>query len=722
MTSAAAFSERVSPFRSLATQAFGLGAVFAAIGVTALHSLPETTPDWIAPVIETACVLLPIAVIYAVLIRPYGKVLEAVQALHQERYDTTIAAQGRKDEVGLIMRALRSLAERMDASARAASESAFQGAAFQGSSAALMLLDPNFNILHLNPALKRLMDEHLEAFRSDMPSFDPRQIVGGNMDMFHAQRPQVRRILSDRANLPYRGQIKLGDQRLTIEVSWVEDANGTHLGYVAEWQLVTEQQRTRAIIDALDGAQLRVEMRPDGCIAAANEAFEALVGQTATGLQGLNLLDRISHDGRVATEAIRKGEATTGDFTLSLPSGGDRLLEGVLAPARDHAGRLMMSVLVARDVTDERRTSEARAAREHAQRREQTHVVTTVGAALKALADGRLDYRVEEAFPEDYEALRHDLNAAANSLSEAIAAVISSAGAIRRESDQIANSADSLSRRTEKQAASLEQTAAALEELTTSVRSAAEVAGAAKTMVEDTEERSQSTARVMRDTVAAMQEIAESSEKISKINSVIDDIAFQTNLLALNAGVEAARAGESGRGFAVVASEVRALAQRSSEAAREIAELVELSSVKVKRGVELVHDAGESIGQIEGQVSDVKGQITNIARSATEQATGIAEINTATGQLDQMTQQNAALSEETNAATQNLLKLAESLTESTARFEVDQTMRVKGAEKNTSHPPRKIIEPTGGLHRVQEARAVAHGGAAKAISPSWEEF
>jgi methyl-accepting chemotaxis protein len=165
-----------------------------------------------------------------------------------------------------------------------------------------------------------------------------------------------------------------------------------------------------------------------------------------------------------------------------------------------------------------------------------------------------------------------------------------------------------------------------------------------------------------------MDEIADSSSKISKITSVIDEIAFQTNLLALNAGVEAARAGEAGRGFAVVASEVRALAQRSSEAAREIAELISASSSQVTRGVGLVGQAGRALEAIDGAVSEIHLRVTEIATSSREQATGLAEINLAVNQLDQVTQQNAAMFEETNAATGNLTREAVELAQSTALF------------------------------------------------------
>ena len=170
-----------------------------------------------------------------------------------------------------------------------------------------------------------------------------------------------------------------------------------------------------------------------------------------------------------------------------------------------------------------------------------------------------------------------------------------------------------------------------------------------------------------------MSEIEESSKQISKITGVIDDIAFQTNLLALNAGVEAARAGEAGRGFAVVASEVRALAQRSSDAAREINELISASGGQVKRGVDLVDQAGVALVDIVETVSEINAKVSEIAISAREQSSGLAEINEAVNQLDQVTQQNAAMFEQTTAASHALTREAEALTQTMGQFDIGQS-------------------------------------------------
>jgi methyl-accepting chemotaxis protein len=228
-----------------------------------------------------------------------------------------------------------------------------------------------------------------------------------------------------------------------------------------------------------------------------------------------------------------------------------------------------------------------------------------------------------------------------------------------------------LGRRTETQAASLEETAAAMNEMASSVEQSVAGARAAAQAVARTRSTTTTGREVVRQTLQAMNDISHSSGQISRITSVIDDIAFQTNLLALNAGVEAARAGESGRGFAVVASEVRALAQRSSEAAREIAGLIDTSSRQVASGVDLAARSDAALGQIEELVSRLDQLLGAIEAAAAEQSSGIAEVTAAVNQLDQVTQHNAAMFEENSAATQGLLDEAQTLRGLTAVFRTE---------------------------------------------------
>jgi methyl-accepting chemotaxis protein len=306
----------------------------------------------------------------------------------------------------------------------------------------------------------------------------------------------------------------------------------------------------------------------------------------------------------------------------------------------------------AREIQDAKaRAAQAEQAEAEARLREQEEVVNLLAAGLSALADGNLTHAIDQALPGDYEMLRHDFNRALAQLAGTMQKIKDAAGTINGEVAAVASASDDLSRRSERNAATLEQTAAALDELTASVRSAAQSASEARRLTEDANRNADDGSDSVGQVVEAMARIETSSQGIEKITGVIDEIAFQTNLLALNAGVEAARAGEAGRGFAVVASEVRALAQRSSEAAKEISELIRSSGDEVKQGVELVGHTGRALDRILASVRDISDQVSSIANSSTEQATGLAEINEAMNQLDSTTQQNAAMFEETNAAT-----------------------------------------------------------------------
>lgn len=294
-----------------------------------------------------------------------------------------------------------------------------------------------------------------------------------------------------------------------------------------------------------------------------------------------------------------------------------------------------------------------------------------VRMALDRLASGDLTHRMPAAFQGVFGEIARSMNETADSMARALTEISMSSAAVDASAREISGAADDLARRSERNAAMLEETASALEEMSASVQSAARSAELAQTAVTEISGRARAGHDVVRNAVVAMREIRASSEAIGKILKVIDEIAFQTNLLALNAGVEAARAGEAGRGFAVVASEVRALAQRSSDAAREIGELIETSTANVHRGVGLVHDSGAALEEIVSGVEDMAGKISEIAASARETATGISEISTATTELDRETQRSAAVFEETNAAVRNLQAEAAALATSVSAFRLD---------------------------------------------------
>ncbi|MCO5733998.1 methyl-accepting chemotaxis protein [Rhizobium sp. SSA_523] len=297
--------------------------------------------------------------------------------------------------------------------------------------------------------------------------------------------------------------------------------------------------------------------------------------------------------------------------------------------------------------------------------------ITEVRRVIAALAEQDLTQDMNGQFQGAFAELQQNVNATMATLRGTMANVRTAAGTISDNSGELSSAADQLSRRTEQQAAALEETAAALEEITTTVRMSTDRANEATKLVGDTKVSASRSGGIVRDAIDAMGRIEQSSQKISQIISVIDEIAFQTNLLALNAGVEAARAGEAGRGFAVVAQEVRELAQRSANAAKEIKTLINTSADEVKGGVSLVLSTGEALKEIENFVNRVNEQVVMIARAASEQSAALGEINTSVNHMDQMTQQNAAMVEETTAASQVLASESRQLSETLAHFRLD---------------------------------------------------
>jgi methyl-accepting chemotaxis protein len=348
-----------------------------------------------------------------------------------------------------------------------------------------------------------------------------------------------------------------------------------------------------------------------------------------------------------------------GALATSLESFRHKLAEGRQLEASSERQRLAAEQ--ERSMTEQERAAAAEM---------QNRIVQALGNGLAKLSDGDLSYRIEDSFPGSYARLRDDFNSALDSMERMISRLNQSAHTITDGSGEISRSADQLAKRTEQQAASLEESAAALGEIGEKLNETAKNAGEAAKKVNGACADAERSGQVVQRAVAAMEGIKDSSSKVSQIIGVIDEIAFQTNLLALNAGVEAARAGEAGKGFAVVAQEVRELAQRSANAAKEIKALISASGDQVQHGVSLVGETGDALTRIAEQVQAINGLIQHISMSSQEQASGLREINIAVNQMDQMTQQNAAMVEETSAASMILNDEARTLREMVTHFKV----------------------------------------------------
>lgn len=338
---------------------------------------------------------------------------------------------------------------------------------------------------------------------------------------------------------------------------------------------------------------------------------------------------------------------------------------------------------------------------------EQREVVEALSEALNQLAAGDLSYRIEDTLKGEQARLRMAYNRSIEQLSHIISDVRGSAGSVNTGSEEIRAASDDLAVRNEQQAASLEETAASMRNVTELVRKTAENAGSAQAAMKQTHQQATDGGQVVSRAVEAMASIEKSSQEITQIIDVIEGIAFQTNLLALNAGVEAARAGDAGKGFAVVANEVRALAQRSAEAASNIKTLISTSTGHVGDGVNLVGETGTLLEGIVQQIGAVTGEVENIARMASSQASNLEQVNTSVEAMDQMTQRNAAMVEQSTAAARSLSDEATRLQQMVSQFRTAEPAQGRKSSALSATSPTAPRTQNQSMAKPPQAPAVA---------------
>jgi methyl-accepting chemotaxis protein len=309
-------------------------------------------------------------------------------------------------------------------------------------------------------------------------------------------------------------------------------------------------------------------------------------------------------------------------------------------------------------------------AREAANVAEGRAAIDAVRRALAGLAANNLTCRIEDGLADAYAQMTSDYNGAISGLNSALSRIGEGLDGLSGATREIASASGDLSSRTEQDASSIEQSSAAIEEVATQVARTAEGAQAAQVIVTAAGAEAQQSNEIVENAISAMGRIEKSSSDIGKIIGAIDEIAFQTNLLALNAGVEAARAGEAGRGFAVVATEVRGLAQRSAEAAKENKALVGAASGEVAGGVKLVSATGEALARIVAKVGEMNAVVADILTSARQQSASLGEIKQAVGELADATQRNAAMAEQSTAASESIARETAALGELVQQFEL----------------------------------------------------
>ncbi|WP_353227659.1 methyl-accepting chemotaxis protein [Novosphingobium sp.] len=482
-------------------------------------------------------------------------------------------------------------------------------------------------------------------------------------------------------------------------------------------QFYAMEDSVLAMIDQDGKAVADVSNRSTQIYASARTVLiGAIVGAlcAAIGLMGV-LMVNIARPLAQMRDAV--GRLVAGDMAVHLPGLGRSDEIGALAAALDRFKDLV-------------RADGDRAAAEKARSDETQITIAAIGGGLAALAAGDLSHRVPENGQGALAKLHVDYNTAVGELSAVLAKIVDGCTTIQTGTMEIAAAANDLSLRSEQQASSIAETARTLGTFTGTVRITADNARQTSSRLGVARSTAGSVEDIARRAVEAMRSIEGSAREMSEIVNVIDGIAFQTNLLALNAGVEAARAGDSGRGFAVVANEVRALAQRSAEAAKDIKTLISTSTDQIGGGVSLVESSGDAMRQIVGEVSAVSNLVDEIAEAAERQATGIAEISDMVSSMDRFTQQNAAMVEQTSAGTRNLSEETVRLMEQMNRFNVAQA-QAGGASylSQPRHEPAVVplpVRPTpAGRPLPTFDGAARHGNAAVARAPAgddWSEF
>jgi methyl-accepting chemotaxis protein len=499
--------------------------------------------------------------------------------------------------------------------------------------------------------------------------------------------------------------------------------------------------------DAGDIVQSMIEDNRNGALTeqkAAQDATQFITWSTIAGV-AIAVLMAIGAAVVSLVRVTRPIGAITG--SMNALASGNNGIDIPYAGRKDEIGDMAAAVAVFRDNALARERLEAeteanrsmsereRIAREEQKAHEAAEVafaVDSLAGGLKSLSNGDMTFRLREEFAGQLDQLRLNFNDSVERLQDALSAVGDNARMIDAGANEIRASADDLSKRTEQQAASVEETAAALEQVTTAVKDSANRASEAGELVASTRQGAEQSGQIVRQAVAAMEAIEKSSSEIGNIIGVIDDIAFQTNLLALNAGVEAARAGDAGKGFAVVAQEVRELAQRSASAAREIKALITVSGERVRDGVALVDRTGKALETIVADVQKINVNVTSIVTAAREQSTGLSEINHSVNQMDQGTQQNAAMVEQTTAASHGLATQAAALNELLGQFKLGNgrsQFSAHGHEQGHAQAPApRQPQPAARAQAKSPVRAMgsriasAFGGGSAAAKREWSEF
>jgi len=680
-------------------------------------------------------------------LQPINKMNAVFLSMAEGNYDDPIDIK-REDEVGDFMRSTYRMQIKLgydiDKEKYAGRTSARIKNALDVCNTNVMLADTDLNIVYMNDSVQKMFADCEEDLKPDLPDLDANNLMGQNVDVFHKNPQHQRAVLANLTDV-YKARIETGGHTFDLVATPVIN-DGVRLGTVVEWDDITEalakseeEQRAaaenRRIRAALDCAGANVMMADnDRNIIYCNDAVtEMMTGNEQHFRKDLPQFDASKLLG-TNIDTFHKNPAYQQQLLSSLTETyegstvlGGRSLVIKATPVFDEQNSRLGTVVEWVDRTAEVATQneiddivQAAMAGDLSKRistedkegffeslgvklNELQNTIEGVlgetASLLNALSQGDLTKNIAGDYQGLFAQLQADSNATVKKLTEVIGQITGSARSVVTGAGEIATGTNDLSQRTESQASSLEETAASMEQMTSSVKQSADNAQSSANLAEEAGVIAAQGGRVVSEAVKAMEEINKSSREIGDIIGVIDEIAFQTNLLALNAAVEAARAGDHGRGFAVVAGEVRSLAQRSASAAKDIKTLIGDSTRKVEEGADLVNKSGDTLSKIVSSVQEVNAAIRGISEAAGEQSDGIAQVNIAVTQMDEMTQQNAALVEETSAASRTMSDEANQMLKLIQFFTVaGGSQRVSPASasiaaQTASVAPRAVAEP-----------------------------
>ncbi|PQO34171.1 chemotaxis protein [Bremerella cremea] len=540
----------------------------------------------------------------------------------------------------------------------------------------IMMANTDLEITYVNPAslnTLRTLAEYLPC--------KPEEVLGSSIDIFHENPAEQRRILSKPQNLPVRTNIQIGDQTADLLVSATYDQDGTYLGPMVTWEVITEKQRLeRAAAEKtaiVENAPINILLADlDGIITYMNPASVS----TLKSIEHI-LPTPVSNIVGSSYDIFHKNPAHQRRLLAdpgNLPVETQIELEGEYLNLQasaiyDASGNYVGPMVAWSLVTDQVKAKEAEEARAEQERHEQATLRANVERILNVVqgaSEGDLSQRIDLETDDAIGQLANGIDRMIADLRDIISQVVDSGMQFAEGASVIAENSQHLAQGAQTQSASVEEMSASIEELTRSIESVKDNAGEANRVAGSTSQMAQEGGNAVQKSIEAMELIKTSSEQISEIIQVISEIASQTNLLALNAAIEAARAGEHGLGFAVVADEVRKLAERSSEAAKEISSLIKESTQRVQDGATLSEQTGAALEKIIDGVGATAAKISEIATATVEQAQNANEVAGAIQQVSHVTEQSAAASEEMASSSEELGAQATMLRDLVSRFRI----------------------------------------------------